>query len=390
MNLPTESRTLSDDQRLSGFRPRLMVWFLTVAIVHLGELNRTSAEWIFERGDASAAGVAATQLSAEPSELWRFTAENSGFEATAVIAGGKVFVGDVDGTFYAIQLVDGSLAWKKQFQDSGFLSAAAIVGSHIYVGDFNGVVRCLSAIDGEELWTYQARGEVYAGPNVTEGRVLVTTEAGELLSLDAKSGELIWKFEIEAPLRCWPTVVSGRVLLAGCDSRLHLVDLQSGEEVGGVDLDSQTGATPALRGESVFFGTASGTFYRIAGTEVSWEYRDEDRLQQTFSAAADERAVVYGSKAKRVYALDPDSGQPRWQFPVRSSVESAPVIVGDAVYFGTKRGRLYSLDVGSGEERWQFEAGGSFVAAPAVSDGRLVVGNIDGNLYCFGKKSNQK
>jgi outer membrane protein assembly factor BamB len=270
--------------------------------------------------------------------------------------------------------------------DSGFLSAAAVVDGCVYVGDFNGVVRSLKPADGEELWTHQARGELYAGPNVVAGQVLVTTEAGELLSLDPESGEVQWRFEIDAPLRCWPTTVEGRVLLAGCDSRLHAVDLDTAKETGGVDLSSQTGATPARWDNSVFFGTASGTFYRIEGNEILWEYRDEDHLQQIFSAAVDRRAVIYGSKGKRVYALDPESGKPQWQFPVRSSVESAPVIVGDVVFFGTKRGRLYAVDIATGEERWQFEAGGGFVSSPAVSDGRLVVGNIDGSLYCFGKK----
>ncbi len=359
---------------------------IIAAILCLITAKEASADWVFERGNTMASGVAATQLPPAPQELWRFTADESGFEATAVIAAGKVYVGDVDGTFYALRLADSSLIWKKKFEDSGFISAAAIVDGRIYVGDYNGLVRCLSAASGDKLWTHQARGELYAGPNVVSGRVLVTTEAGELLSLNPQSGEVQWRFEIDAPLRCWPTTVEGRVLLAGCDSRLHAVDLETGQETGGVDLDSQTGATPARWKDSVFFGTASGTFYRIEGTEIRWEYRDEDRQQQTFTAAVDRRAVIYGSRGKRVYSLNPESGDPLWQFPVRSPVESAPAIVGEAVFFGTKRGRLYSLDVATGQERWQFEAGGGFVASPAVSDGRLVVGNTDGSLYCFGKK----
>ena len=356
-------------------------------IVCAATAKEASADWVFERGDATASGVADTTLPEKPQEFWRFVADESGFEATAVIADGKVYVGDVDGTFYALSLADRSLKWKKEFPDSGFISAAAIVDGRVYVGDFNGVVRCLSAADGEELWTHQARGEMYAGPNVATGRVLVTTEAGELLSLDPESGDVQWRFEIEAPLRCWPTTVKGRVLLAGCDSRLHAVDMETGKEIEGVDLDSQTGATPARWDDSVFFGTASGTFYRIRGTEICWEHRDEERLQQIFSAAIDERAVIYGSKGKRVYCLDPASGELQWFFSVRTSVQSAPVIVGEAVFFGTKRGRLYALDIATGKERWQFEAGGSFVASPAVSDGKLVLGNTDGNLYCFGNES---
>ncbi len=364
-----------------GFRPRLLICAVVFAI----QAKEASADWVFERGDADATGVASTSLPAEPAELWRFQADESGFEATAVIADGKLYVGDVDGTFYAVKLADGSLRWKKKFEGSGFLAGGAIVDGRVYVGDFNGLVRCLNATNGDELWTYQARGEVYAGPNVVEGRVLVTSEAGELLALDAQTGDVQWTFEIEAPLRCWPLVAEGRVLLAGCDSRLHLIDANTGKEIEGVDLEGQTGATPARWGGSVFFGTVSGTFYRIRGIEILWEYRDEDRLQQIFSAAVDKRAVIYSNKGKRVYALDPESGQMKWDFPVRSGVECSPVIVGDRVFFGTKRGQLVALDVVTGHQRWQFEAGGGFTASPAVSEDKLVIGNTDGTLYCFGE-----
>jgi len=386
MNLPTKSRFRHVVGRASGFLPSLELRLLVVVVACAMPAQGVFADWAFDRGDSAASGVADSELTKKPQEVWRFTTDDSGFEGTAVIADGKVYLGDVDGTFYALRLDDGELVWKKKFEDSGFLAAAAIVDGRVYVGDFNGVVRCLSAADGKELWTHQARGELYAGPNVALGRVLVTTESGELYSLDPQSGSVQWSFEIDAPLRCWPTVVAGHVLLAGCDSRLHAIDLETGKETGGVDLDGQTGATPAHWDDSVFFGTASGTFYRIQGNEIRWEHRDEDHPQQVFSAAVDRRAVIYGSKGKRVYALDPASGNLLWEFPVRSSVEGAPVIAGDAVFFGTKRGRLYALDVVTGEQRWQFEAGGSFVASPAVSGGRLVIGNTDGTLYCFGEQ----
>lgn len=360
-------------------------WAIVLAMFVWG-LPAAVADWPFERGNDHGTGVAATALPSALSEVWRYEA-GGGVEATAAIAGGVVYVGDVDGTFYALKLSDGSEVWKKSFPKSGFLAGAAVVDGRVFVGDFNGIVRCLDAASGEELWQYEARGEVYAGPNVVEGRVLVTTEAGELLALDAATGEVQWKFEIDAPLRSWPLVAEGRVLLAGCDSRLHAIDVETGQEIEGMDLDGQTGSTPALWDNSVLFGTVAGTFYRIRGVEILWEYRDEDRLQQIYSAAVDERAVVYANKGKRVYALDPASGEVKWEFPVRTGVESAPTIAGDLVYFGSKRGQVYGVDLATGEERWMFEAGGAILGAPAVSDGRMVIGNSDGVLYCFGEKN---
>ena len=364
------------------------VWLLGWLSISCASLaNLANADWPLERGDADGSGFANIDFSTQPDELWRFEAEDSGFEATPVVSDGKVFIGDFDGTFYAISLRDGNLIWKKSFKNSGFPSAAAVSNGKVFVGDFNGMLRCFDVANGELLWEYEARGEMYAGPNVVDGRVLVTTEAGEMLSIDAESGEKQWVFEIDAPLRCWPTVIDGQVLLAGCDSRLHAVELDSGRQVKSLELAGQTGSTPTRHGRRVYFGTATGLFYCIADMEEQWTFQD-DRGQETFSAATDGRFVVYSSKGKRIYALDLEKGEPQWDATVRRPLESAPIIAGNSVLFGTKRGYLIALDLKTGDRLWAYEAGGDFLAAPAVSDGKLLVANEDGSLYCFeGKKT---
>lgn len=348
-------------------------------------IQGASADWPFERGDAAATAATSGDFSKQPTELWRYEIEESGFEVTPVVAKGVAYLGDVDGTFYAVKLDNGDLVWKKKFADSGFIAAAAVVDGRIFVGDFNGLLRCLAADSGKLLWNYEARGEMYAGANVQAGRVLVTTEAGELLCLNADSGKLEWQFDIEAPLRCWPTVVAGNVFLAGCDSRLHSVDFQSGQETKSIELAGQTGSSPARWKESMYFGTVSGTFYRIDDLAVTWTFQDEAQ-QQSYSAATSNGKIVYTTKGKKIYALNPKDGKVEWESSVRVPVESSPIIVGNSVLFGTKRGRLVALVLSSGDQQWEYEAGGDFLASPAVDNGRLLIANSDGTLYCFGSE----
>jgi len=361
--------------------------FFVVALICV--MPTASADWPLVRGDAFASGVAKSGLSAELGVLWKVTLEKSGFEATAIIVDGTVYVGDFDGTFYAFALNDGKLLWKKTFAESGFTEAAAFSEGRIFVTDFNGIVRCLDRKDGEVLWSHEAASESYAAPNVHDGKVLLTLEAGELLALDTKTGDQQWRYRIEAPLRCWPTVVEGRVLLAGCDQRFHAIDIATGTETAGLDIDAQTGATPAAMDGKVFFGTEQGTFYSITAKtmQVHWQTSNSKHGQPIrASAAVDRRCIIFPNHGKLVTALDPTDGSPLWTFSVRSHVESSPVIAGDLVFLPTKRGRLYAVDVISGEEHWQYQAGGTFLASPAIAQGKLVIGNEDGTLYCFGKK----
>jgi outer membrane protein assembly factor BamB len=145
----------------------------------------------------------------------------------------------------------------------------------------------------------------------------------------------------------------------------------------------------------VFFGTEGGTFFAIdvptnAGQPaVAWTFRDPRRGQPIRAAAAvTDELVVFGSQGKAVYGLEPATGKEKWKpLTTRSRIESSPVIAGNQVVAATAAGKIYVLDANSGEVKWEHDAGGSFTASPAVVDDRIILGNGDGTLYCFGAKN---
>ena len=359
------------------------------------------ADWPLARGDKAGTGVAKASLSNDLQLLWKYTAEGSAFEATPVVAGGFVYIGDADGTMHAVQLADGKPVWSAPAEDTSFSAGAAVEGDRLYAGDIFGVVRCYAAADGDELWSFNTDSEVFAAPNVYEGALLVTTESGQLFSLNAGSGEERWRFTIEAPLRCSPTVIDGRTLLAGCDAKLHAVDLATGKEVGSLDIGSQTGSTAAINHRRSYFGAESGVFTAVDAEDplamtVAWTYRDPRRGQGIRTAAAVSNSLVaYGSNGKAIYGLHPETGDELWVKPVRSRVESSPLIVSsdggaDRVIAATTRGRLLMLNGADGETLWEYDAGGAFLSSPAVTDGRLLIANDNGTLYCFGTMKDKR
>lgn len=353
-------------------------------------------DWPVVRGDILGSGVAAKPLPDELDVVWTYRAgEDAGFDATAVVADGVIYVGDNAGTFHAVRLADGTAVWTKQFEDSSFAAGAAVDNNRVYAGDLNGIIHCLSTADGQEQWAANIEAEVYAGPTPHGEDVLFTCEAGMLACFNAADGRPRWQpFHIDAPLRCSPTIANGRLMLAGCDSLLHVIDAQNGKEIATVKIDGPTGATAAMRDDRVYFGTEGGTFFAIdvpagGGKQpgVAWSFRDPPRNQPIRTAAAvTDRIVVFGTQGKAIYGLDPASGKQKWKLPTRTRVESSPVIAGDRVVAATAGGIVYLLDTATSEPKWQYEAGGSFTASPAVVDGRIILGNGNGTLYCFGAK----
>ncbi len=347
------------------------------------------ADWPLVRGDAAATGAVADPLPQSLDIVWTYEAPDSGFEATASIVAGVVYVGDADGTFHAIKLADGAPVWKRQFEETGFVAGSAVVDGRIYCVDYNGIVRCLKIENGETIWEFNTDTSLYAAPNVYNGVVLLAADSGQLFALDAVTGEQKWEpFTIDQPLRCWPTVVSERVLIAGCDGKLHLVDVNTGKDVESIDIGGPADGMPAVVGDRVFFCTAGGVFHgmTIKPLEALWQFGHRAQGEEIHAAAATEDAIVLGTHDKRMVALKPATGDVIWSVPLKSRAESSPVIAGNLVLFGTVRGRLQALQMADGKEVWNIEVGGRFTASPALSENRMVIGNDDGTLYCVGGK----
>ena len=100
----------------------VLVWAITGS-----RANARAGDWPLVRGDVFGTGVAHGTLPDTPEVLWKFSAgKDAGFDATAVIADGVIYVGDNAGAFHAIRLADGTEVWKKEFADSGFGAGAAV------------------------------------------------------------------------------------------------------------------------------------------------------------------------------------------------------------------------------------------------------------------------
>jgi outer membrane protein assembly factor BamB len=355
-------------------------------------------DWPVVRGDVLGSGVAHGALPDALDAIWTYKApEDAGFDATPVVSGRVIYIGDNAGTIHAVRLADGTAVWTKSFEDSSFAAGAAIDKDRLYVGDLNGVVRCLATRDGTQIWeSAPLDGEIYAGPTPYGDDILVTSEAGTLSWLKATDGKpRLPNFQIDAPLRCTPTINDGRVMLSGCDSLLHIIDAADGQETHTVKIDGPTGSTAAMAGERVYFGTEGGTFFAIdvpadgkGEPAVAWTFRDPQRGQPIRTAAAvTDDVVVYGSQGKAIYGLNPANGDVKWKLPTRSRIESSPVIAEGRVVAATAAGKLYLIDAASGEIVFESDFGGSFIASPAVVDGRVIIGNGDGTLYCLGAGS---
>jgi len=344
--------------------------------------------WEYFRGNALSQGVAKSLLPEKPDLLWEFEVKEGAFEVTPAIVDGVVYVGDLDGALFALNLKDGKQVWKSTIE-SGFVSSPAYRDGRIYLGDYDGVFYCFHAKDGKLLWQYETGAEVNSSANFYKDNVLVGSQDATLYCLAAKDGGLVWKHEIADQIRCSPTVVGDRTFVAGCDAKLHIIDLLKGEKIKEVELDGPTGSTPAVHGNNVYFGTEGASVFSINFKEakVDWQYTNEaSTLPYRSSVAIHDGIVIIGGQNRFVQAFQISDGKEIWQKQIRGRVEASPVVVGKRVFVAGSNGRITAFEYKTGKQVWEYEAGGGFTGSPAISQQKLVIASNDGKVYCFGKK----
>jgi outer membrane protein assembly factor BamB len=91
------------------------------------------------------------------------------------------------------------------------------------------------------------------------------------------------------------------------------------------------------------------------------------RFDDVFHTAVVGDGVYFASSSdNKVYCLDANSGQIRWEFCTDGPVRLAPTLAGGSVYVGSDDGKVYCLNASNGKPRWSFQA------AP---NNKLVLGN---------------
>ena len=118
---------------------------------------------------------------AQQSSRWRFAPEgsSSSIVAAPAIAEGAIFMGDLQGNFYAVDALTGMGLW--EFQAEGGISASPVVaGDQVYFGTRDGFLYALNRFDGEVNWRLSLGASVDISPAYSGGRLYVRTNDGLL------------------------------------------------------------------------------------------------------------------------------------------------------------------------------------------------------------------
>ena len=366
--------------------------FFAMSIAFSG-LGAPQTDWPLYRGNPGLTGVAEVKLSDQLALQWKYKIGKPVL-SSAVISGGRVFVGGDDGQLHAIQLANGKKAWTYKLKSGDPIEAPPMVlDGRVYFGALDGMFIAVEAKTGKFLWEFETTSKIVGGANWVKAPggkanwVIVGSHDNTLYALDAATGKEQWKFECTDPINATPAVSRGRTLFGGCDALLHVIQLAKGNEEKAIQAMNPIAHSVAALGDRVYMGDMGEQFicFDIQTGKEIWKYEDRPFNYETAPALTKDR-VIFGGQDKRLHCLNRADGAVKWLFNTRGQVNSSPVVCENRVVFGSNDGKVYMVSLDAGKKVWEFETGDSVTASPAVADGRVVIGSEDGFVYCFGPK----
>ena len=330
-------------------------------------------------------------LDAETGEIvWEHEATGP-VDSSVAVAHVNVFVGLRDARVLALDAETGDVRW--EYRASGPIHGSPVVDrGELYVGSDDFGIYALDAMTGEERWVYKTGGRVTSSPAVNADVVAVTSEDKYLYVIDRSTGRPRLDFQLTTGSGS-PVLTDSYALAIDGLGRLTAIDWREDDKpfekiVTRVGLQLFAwGILDEVPNQRGFAWSFLPPFDKLVG---------EPAVTGSQLKAGHVNVYVSGSSGT-LYALDLATGRPVWEFHAESGLERSPSVWGQLkdfaelsrgaghvnVYIADSGGRLYAVDADTGEPRWVLDIGGSATASPVVAGGGLYVVSMDGGLLAM-------
>jgi len=341
--------------------------------------------------------------------------------APPVVDGDMIYVGTSDGKFHAVRAADGGEAWT--WSGANAIDGGALVGGDaVYFMDGRMNLIALNRADGSLRWRTALHDEAIAGkpapdnptfnhraatPLLLDGVLYAGSSDRGLYALDAATGAKLWRHDAKAPVFSGVAVHGTDTLMFGTmDGSVVLLDRRTRTETLRVKTGAGVVTTPVVAGGKLIAGSRDYQLYgfNLADGSLAWKFSYWFSWIESTPVLRDGLLYVGASDYRRVTALDPATGQARWQAEVHGMNWGSPLMTADRVFTGTAAqnipgtaivhtGGIMALDRRTGAVLWQLLAApaaengfGGYAGSLALAGDKVIAAGFDGNLIALPAK----
>jgi outer membrane protein assembly factor BamB len=204
-------------------------------------------------------------------EKWRFHGGEDalihnqvGFQSSAAVVDGVVYVGCRDSNLYALDASTGKEKWRVFNELSWVITSPAVVqGKVFYATSDSSLYHVVDAATGKPILRQQSKSYMFSSPTVVGDVVLIGVMNGTLEARDLKTGELLWDYQTEKSKKN-----AGWVLTSDRKLNEPMIFASNWREgpIAGSDREFRIGAifsSPLVANSVVYFGSTDGFLYAV-------------------------------------------------------------------------------------------------------------------------------
>ncbi len=289
--------------------------------------------------------------------------------------------------------------------DKQYLKLSPVITQgKIFVADNNGEVKAIDATNGSVIWNRDTDTRISGGPGANDLYVLVGTSEGEILAMSSETGDTLWRSKVSSEVLAAPQESNNIAIVRTGDGKIYGLNATDGARLWAYDrtvpaLTLRGTSTPVIAGDLVIAGFDGG---RLAAIELQtgkliWETRialgsGRSELERMVDIDAEPLVlddIIYVATFQgRIAAVALETGRMLWA----RDISSYAGLCADShnLYVTDDNSHVWALDRISGSSVWKQEKLQARAAtAPASISDWVVVGDLEGYLHWMDKKSGQ-
>jgi outer membrane protein assembly factor BamB len=292
-------------------------------------------------------------------------------EFPAVVSDGVAYVGNGNGTVYALSMRNGHVLWRHVVPGGKMASSPAVVGDELVVHGMDGAVRVLDRRTGGLRFTVRIGSPIESSPVVRDRIDYFGAWNGNVYALDLRTRRFRWVYRDGSKITS-SAALAGRTLYIGdYGGRLLALAPGSGRLRWSAGVNGRIYGTPAVWGGRVFVPSSDGGSLTAFTTGGRYLWRVQTGSYVYSSPAVWAGRVFFGSYNGLLYCVSAWSGRVGWTVQTGGPVSGAPAIVDGVVYAGSFAHRIVGADARSGRVLLRFPHG-EYVPVSG-SGGRLLL-----------------
>ena len=289
---------------------------------------------------------------------------------------------------WRIQLDDGP---KRQFSRL----QPVLDGDVLYMAGSEGTVRALRLKDAKQFWRVDLKQAISGGVSLVDGRLLVTTFDGHLVSLDQASGAEQWRTALPSEAISPAAYDRHNAYVHTVDGKISAFELSNGQRVWSYEsalpvLSVRGTSTPLVLEQLVVVGLASGKLLALDKTlgVPRWEVRlaspdgrsELERLVDIDGRPIWSQNLIYAASYHGKVAAVHPQGHVVWE--EEGSSYGHPEMALGNLYLTLDNDYIQAYDTGNGAKVWQQTAlEGRKVGQVTAYQSWLATADAAGNLY---------